>query len=119
MLILTGFVFKIPALVPAVGLLAGLVAVLGPGVDPVRILWQALVARRRPQTADADPTEIRRQQTALAAACGAAWVAMLAIPLLGWLIAMSAAVVAILGAASGVALGAVGLRHLAHRAPRS
>lgn len=113
-LILTGFVFRIPALVPAVGLLAALVAVVGPGADPLRIAWRYLAAPRLGPSEAADATEIRRQQTALAATCGVAWVTMLAIPLLGWLIAIVAAVVAILGAASGVALGAVGLDRFGH-----
>lgn len=113
-LILTGFVFRIPALVPAVGLLAALVAVVGPGADPVRFAWRRLAAPRLGPTEPGDSGEIRRQQTAIAAACGVAWVAMLAIPLLGWLIAIAAAVVAILGAASAVSLGAVGLDRLGH-----
>ena len=113
-LILTGFVFRIPALVPVVGLLAALVAVAGPGADPLRIAWHHFVAPRLGPAEEADASEIRRQQTAIASACGVAWVTMLAIPLLGWLIAMVAAVVAILGAASGVALGAVGVERLGH-----
>jgi cytochrome b561 len=114
-LILTGFVFKIPALVPAVGLLAALVAVAGPRADPIRIAWRVLVAPRLGPVPPGDISEIRHQHAALAAACGVASIVMLAIPLIGWLVAMAAAVVAILGAASGVALGAAGLHRLGHR----
>ena len=67
-LILTGFVFKIPLLVPAVGLHAALVAGAGPGADPLRIAWTHLVTPRlRSADGGIDPRVVRRQHGIIAA----------------------------------------------------
>lgn len=115
-LLLGGFVFRLPALVVVAFAVSGAGAVLGPHANPVHAAFRAAIApRARAPRAWEAPAAIRALDTLAAALCGLAILAFLigAGPL-GWLLALVEATVAAVAAATG-ANAAVMLRERLRR----
>lgn len=109
-LLLAGFVFGIPWLVGVVALVSCAGAILGPSRQPFVFGYTALFASRPPARADEDPLAVRAQDILLAVVLVAATLALvLGVGIVGWTLALIAALVAAIAAATGLLL-AVSLR---------
>jgi hypothetical protein len=112
-LLLAGFVFRLPWMVPVVGIVTAAAAIGGARADLLRGAFARLVAPRlSPPAGFIDASTLQAQDGVLAAGCGLASVAFLAVTALGWLLAIVTAVVAIVAATVGVHLGARALARL-------
>jgi hypothetical protein len=105
--LLGGFVFRMPWIVPVVGIVLGAAALGGARTDLLRGAFARLVAPRLgPPVGFLDPATLRAQDGVLAGLCGLASLAFMVLTSLGWLIAIAAAIVAIVAATAGIHLGA-------------
>jgi hypothetical protein len=103
-LLLGGFVFRLPPLVVAAAVVSAPGALLGPSANPIHAMFRATIApRARAPRAWEAPASIRALDTMAALLCGLASLAFLigAGPL-GWLLALVEAAVAVTAAATGV-----------------
>ncbi len=103
-LILGGFVFRIPVLVPLAGILSAIGAFIGPHANPMHAIYRAAMA---PHLDDArvweSPSAVRALDLLGAALCGVASVAfLLDIGIIGWLVALAEAAVAAVAAGTGI-----------------
>ena len=109
-LVLTGFVFGFPWLLGVVGLVSCAGAIGGPSRQPFLLGYTALFATRAPARVDEDPFAVRAQDILLAGLLAIAVLALvLGVGVLGWMLALIAAVVAAIAATTGLLL-AVSLR---------
>ena len=112
MALLAAFVFRVPLLVPALAVVLGIGALAGPRANLLHRVYERWVAPRLPAPREVAPeaavaTATVRAQDALATV--ALLVASLAFPLgiglVGWLLAIGEAVVAILAATTRIHVG--------------
>ena len=115
-LLLGGFVFRLPALVAVAAVVSAIGAVLGPHANPVHAAFRAAIApRARAPRGWEEPASIRALDTLAALLCGLATLAFVAgIGAIGWLLALGEAAVAAVAAATGLN-AAVMLRERLHR----
>jgi hypothetical protein len=106
-LFLAAFVFKLPWLVPVVGLVLVVAAVGGTRANPFHILFvRALAPRLGPPDAGFDEDTVRAQDALLAAVAALATLFFLVgIGFVGWLVTIATAIVAVLAAATGFHAG--------------
>jgi hypothetical protein len=104
---LTAFVFRVPWIVPVLAVILGIGALAGPNANALHIVIERWLTPRLPgdPTSEARvPVATVRAQDALAAAilvvAGSAFV--LGIGLIGWLLAIAEAVIAIIAATTGL-----------------
>ncbi len=112
-LLLAAFVFELPLLVPAVGLLLAADALAGPR-GPFPLLWARVVVPRRPAWADPPDPEPGRLQAALVTVVLAVATLGFALGLdaLAWLLTLTGAGTTVLAATGVVALGPLVVRRL-------
>ena len=102
-LLLAGFVFRLPWLVPIVAILLAAGAALGPQANLLQIAFTRLVVPRLPPGDTwVEARTARDQDTLLAALCVLASLAFLVFTPAGWLVAIVAAVAAIVAATAGI-----------------
>lgn len=116
--LLSGFVFRIAWLVPALALLLTIAALAGPQANGLHRVYERWIAPRLPRASDTNAEPVIaaptvRAQDALAAAIlvVASLAFVFGIGLVGWLLAIAEAVIAILAATTGI--------HVAERLHRS
>ena len=115
-LLLAGFVFQLPWMVPVVALLLVGGSLVGPPGDAFQQMFGILlVPRLKPGEATAAAESVRDQDIALVALCALATLAFFVISSVGWLLAIVAAVVAIVAAATGIHLGEWAIHRLFSR----
>ena len=114
-LLLAAFVFGLVWLVPVIGLLLGIGAVLGPARNPFHLAYARLLAPRIKAVEGTVPGEtVRAQDTLVATACGLASLSFLAgVRPIGWFLVVAAALAAIFAATTRMHLGDL-LRHVGH-----
>jgi hypothetical protein len=102
-LLLAGFVFRIPWLVPIVAILLAAGAALGPQANLLQVAFARLVLPRLPPGDTwVEARTARDQDMLLAALCVLASLMFLVFTPAGWLVAIVAAVVAIVAATAGI-----------------
>jgi len=106
-LLLAGFVFRWPWLIPILGLILAVGAIAGPHANPFHLAFRRLMAPRfSTPEAPIDPVTIRLQDALLAGLCALASLMFLAgLTPVGWLLVVAAAVAAIVAATIRVHLG--------------
>jgi hypothetical protein len=112
-LALVAFLADVPALVPALALLLGVSAFLGPAWNPLNALWKSAVVpalRLNPPARLKDASPVRFAQTVGFACLLAATVALHAVPaaaaaLVGWGLVLAVAALALLAAVTDVCVG--------------
>jgi thiosulfate/3-mercaptopyruvate sulfurtransferase len=107
-ILLAGFVFRKPWVVPLVGVVVGVGAAIGPSANPFHRAYAAWLAPRlaRSEGGVSAPT-VRAQDAFAAALLGVATLAFLiGLAPVGWLLAVAEAIVAIIAATTFVHLGA-------------
>ena len=107
-LILGGFVFRFPLLLPILAILLGAGAIGGPRANVFQVGFARLIAPRlEPSATDAEvgAETVRAQDALVAGLCAIATLAYVVVSGVGWLIALAAAIVAIVAATTGVHLG--------------
>jgi hypothetical protein len=115
-LLLAAFVFGLVWLVPAIGVLLGIGAVLGPARNPFHLAYARFVAPRIGAAEGSVPGDtVRAQDALIAAACGLASLSFLAgVHPIGWFFVVVAALAAIFAATTRMHLGDL-LGHVGHR----
>jgi Domain of unknown function (DUF4395) len=110
--LIAAFVFRVPWLVPALALLLAVGAAAGPRANGIHRAFERWIAPRLPASSTAVPegtvaTPTVRAQDALAAAilAAASLAFLLDIALVGWMLALGEAVVAIIAATTRIHLG--------------
>jgi uncharacterized protein DUF4395 len=106
-LLLAAFVFGWKLVVPIFGVLLAAGAAVGPRANPFHLAYARLLAPRL-ATGEAliDPQTVRRQDALVAGLCAIATLAFgIGISPLGWLVVITAAIVAIIAATTRVHLG--------------
>jgi hypothetical protein len=105
--LLSAFVFGLVWLVPVVGVLLGIGALLGPARNPFHLAYGRLLAPRMPATEGTVPAEtVRGQDALIAGACGLASLSFLAgVRPIGWFLVVAAALAAIFAATTRMHLG--------------
>jgi hypothetical protein len=106
-LLLAAFVFGLVWLVPAIGVLLGIGAALGPARNPFHLAYARFLAPRIQAVEGTVPGDTVRAQDALVAAvCGLASLSFLAgIRPIGWFLVVAAALAAIFAATTRMHLG--------------
>lgn len=102
-LILTGFVFGLPVLVAVAGILCAIGAFVGPHANPMHAIYRAAMAPHLddPRVYEA-PTAVKALDLLGAALCAVAILAfILGIGLIGWLVALIEAAIAVVCASTG------------------
>ena len=106
--LLAGFVFRLPLVLPVVAVLLGLGALAGPRANLFQLVANRLVVPRLPPASrpvSVPASTVRAQDAVIATCCALAALAYFVVAGVGWLLAIVAAVVAIIAATTGVHLG--------------
>jgi hypothetical protein len=113
-ILLAGFVFRFPLLLPIMALLVGAGAVAGPRANVFRLAADRLLVPRLPPAREAGvaAATVRAQDAFVAGACALGALTYVVVSGVGWLLAIAAAVVAIVAATTGVHFGARLLRRV-------
>lgn len=103
-LVLSAFVFGLPILVAAAAVVSALGAVVGPHANPVHAAFRSLAAPRLgPPRMWESPAAVRALDACATVLCGVATLAFAGgIDLIGWLLALVSAAIAVVAATTGV-----------------
>jgi hypothetical protein len=105
-LLLAGFVFRLPWLVPLLAVLLAAGAVRGPQANLFQVAFTRLILPRLPPgDTRVDARTARDQDAVLTGLCVLAALVFFVATAVGWLVAIVTAVVAIIAATAGVHLG--------------
>jgi hypothetical protein len=115
-LLLAGFVFREPVIIPILAILLGLGALLGPSANPFHRAYAAwLLPRLHRDGVQVDPQTIRAQDAFAAIVLAVASLAFaVGLAGFGWLLVLVEAVVAVLAATTMVHVGARVTERLFH-----